>query len=78
MFGAYSSEKSRIVASSPARTWSHEPAARSAAVGQNDRPAVGARSEKWMWQELPSRSFGFAMNVSATPSCAAISFAPFL
>jgi hypothetical protein len=28
------------------------------------------RSEKWMWQELPSRWFGFAMNVSDIPSWA--------
>ena len=37
-----------------------------------------SRSDRWMWQELPSRSSYFAMNVSAMPSCAAISFAPVL
>ena len=36
------------------------------------------RSERWMWQELPSRSFGLAMKVSVMPSWAAISLAPFL
>lgn len=37
-----------------------------------------ARSERWMWQLLPSRSLNFAMKVSAWPCCSAISFAPFL
>ena len=36
------------------------------------------RKLQWMWHELPSRSSNLAMNVSAMPSCAAISFAPFL
>jgi len=31
-----------------------------------------------MWQELPSRAFGLAMNVMLFPSWAAISFAPVL
>ncbi len=31
-----------------------------------------------MWQELPSGSFHFAMNVIEQPSWAAISLAPFL
>ncbi len=35
-------------------------------------------SEQWMWQELPSASSHLAMNVSAIPSCAAISLAPVL
>ena len=35
-------------------------------------------SEKWMWHELPSRSSNLAMKVSAMPSWAAISLAPFL
>ena len=79
MFGAYSRLKSRIVASRPAST-------DSPSVRQVRRPVAGhrrgrrreSRSEKWMWQELPSRWFGLAMKVSAMPSCAAISLAPFL
>ena len=39
---------------------------------------LAERREKWMWQELPSRVLGLAMKVSAMPSCAAISLAPFL
>jgi hypothetical protein len=42
-----------------------------------ERPSR-SRSEKWMWQELPSRAFGLAMKVIDMPSWAAISFAPFL
>ena len=37
-----------------------------------------SRSERWMWQELPSRLFGLAMKVMLMPSAAAISFAPVL
>ena len=36
------------------------------------------RNERWMWHELPSAAFGLAMNVSAYPRAAAISFAPVL
>ncbi len=41
------------------------------------RPSASCR-ERWMWQELPSRSLYFAMKVSETPSWAAISLAPVL
>ena len=37
-----------------------------------------ARTERWMWQELPSRAFGLAMNVMLMPSWSAISFDPVL
>ena len=48
-------------------------------VARHDRLAVRrSRSEMWMWQELPSRSFGLAMKVIDLPSWAAISLAPFL
>ena len=46
-------------------------------VGEQRR-AVVARSERWMWHELPSRSSNLAMKVIAMPSWAAISLAPFL
>ncbi|CAM5308090.1 hypothetical protein STENM223S_04069 [Streptomyces tendae] len=35
-------------------------------------------SERWMWQELPSRWLYLAMKVRDMPSCAAISLAPVL
>lgn len=38
----------------------------------------GAARERWMWQELPSRSSYLAMKVIDTPSWAAISLAPVL
>ena len=41
------------------------------------RPSASV-SERWMWQELPSRSLYLAMKVSETPSWAAISLAPVL
>ncbi len=41
-------------------------------------PPSASASERWMWQELPSRSLYFAMKVSETPSCEAISLAPVL
>lgn len=40
-------------------------------------PAASAR-ERWMWQELPSRSLYLAMKVIDTPSWAAISLVPVL
>ncbi len=36
------------------------------------------RTDRWMWQLLPSRSLNFAMKVSDLPCFSAISFAPFL
>ena len=39
---------------------------------------ASSRRLKWMWHELPSSWFSFAMNVMAICSCAAISLAPFL
>ena len=36
------------------------------------------RTDRWMWQLLPSRSLNFAMNVSDLPCFSAISFAPLL
>ena len=59
------------------------PAARSRDRWAGPSPSIAerpsrSRSEKWMWQELPSRAFGLAMNVIDMPSWAAISFAPFL
>ena len=78
MFGANSRLNSRIVASSPASTRcpvTLRCAGPSPSIA--DRPS-SPRSEKWMWQELPSRAFGLAMKVSAMPSWAAISLAPFL
>jgi len=41
-------------------------------------PSDEPRSDRWMWQEFPSRAFGLAMNVMLLPSWAAISFAPVL
>ena len=76
-FGAYSRVNSRIVASIPAsacRIVADMPWPSANTI----RPESAARSEKWMWQELPSRWFGLAMKVSAMPSCAAISLAAFL
>jgi len=46
-------------------------------VAREQRP-LASPSEKWIWQELPSRSLSFAMKVIDMPSCAAISLAPFL
>ena len=46
-----------------------------ASTGQ---PSAAARTDRWMWQELPSRVFGLAMKVIETPSWAAISLAPVL
>ncbi len=37
-----------------------------------------SRTDRWMWQLLPSRSLYLAMKVSALPCWSAISFAPFL
>ena len=37
-----------------------------------------SRSDRWMWQEFPSRASNLAMNVRLMPSWAAISFAPVL
>ncbi len=78
MFGANSTLNSRIVASSPASACSPV-CDRWAGPSPNiaDRSS-GPRSEKWMWQELPSRSLGLAMKVIDMPSWAAISLAPFL
>ena len=78
MFGAYSREKSRRAASWPARkcriTGDIAPP-----VARHDAVLPPASwSERWMWQELPSRSLNLAMKVSETPSWAAISLAPVL
>ncbi len=42
------------------------------------RPSPAPASERWMWQELPSRSLYLAMKVRDMPSWAAISLAPVL
>ncbi len=79
MFGAYRREKSRRAASWPARKWRITGAMVPSGSAMALRPGVAVdRSERWMWQELPSRSLNLAMKVSATPSCAAISLAPVL
>ena len=39
---------------------------------------ASSRTDRWMWQLLPSRSLNFAMNVSDLPCLSAISFAPLL
>ena len=41
-------------------------------------PSAAERTDRWMWQELPSRAFGLAMNVMLMPSWAAISLEPVL
>ena len=67
-----------IVSSSRCASW---PATKCSNRGSSSpntlRPSPSA-IDRWMWHEFPSRSFHFAMNVIAWPSCAAISFAPFL
>ena len=79
MFGAYSSVNSRSVAWMPARKWSNiwlwPPSRLSSA--KTMVPSC-PRSERWMWQELPSRWSYLAMNVSDWPWTAAISLAAFL
>ena len=84
-FGAYQTVNCRMVASIPASACriSADMPCPGEPVGSGPAPNTGSkpssvRSEKWMWQELPSRSFGLAMKVSAIPSWAAISLAPVL
>ena len=78
MFGAKKYDSSRSPASWPARKCSNSgdmpPGPSPAKTGVPSLP----RSDRWMWQELPSRSLYFAMNVSDWPCWAAISLAPFL
>ena len=62
------------------RRSSAPPASRSRARRRRPSPArpSSPRTERWMWQLLPSRSLNLAMKVSALPCWSAISFAPFL
>src|SRR5918998_180835 len=44
----------------------------------NTGPPSSPRKDRWMWQELPSRSSNFGIKEIEHPSWAAISLAPFL
>jgi hypothetical protein len=70
--------KSAIVASTPAMKWSYVAVRASASSSQNTVAPSLPRSDRWMWQELPSRSLYFAMNVTDLPCAAAISLAAVL
>ena len=76
MFGARNRVSSRMYRSCPAtkdRPTSDSPSPSASTVA----PSV-PRKLQWMWHELPSRASNLAMKVSAMPSWAAISLAPFL
>ena len=49
-----------------------------ASLSQKTSPPSVPRSDRWMWQELPSRWLYFAMKVSDLPCWAAISLATVL
>ena len=78
MFGAYSRVNSRIVARIAGDEVVVQRRAAAGLSSQKTRSPSVPRSERWMWQELPSRSLNLAMNVSARPCCSAISLAVFL
>ena len=77
MFGAKNRVSSRMCRSCPATNDRPERRTCPSPSAITVAPSV-PRKLQWMWQELPSRSSNLAMKVSAMPSWAAISFAPFL
>ena len=70
--------KSAMLASTPATNESYSGVRRPASSSQKTMSPSLPRSERWMWQELPSRSLNFAMNVRDLPCWAAISLATVL
>ena len=70
--GASSNVSSRRQCSWPARKESNTAWSRAKTIPSS------SDSEKWMWQELPSRSLNLAMKLIAIDSWAAISLAPVL